>query len=1286
MEDELTPRLGLGRVLIDHQALDRGDLRLEAGDVVVITRQLGKDWFYGHLNGQPSSEGLFPAVCVEIIQGSVVPPAPLVLTRTPAPSNAGVPEMGEGEVGVSGHDDVDADDFSDGLSDSDSRPGSVALPSGAMTGALQRHGSVRQRRSGMNGLRLSGVATAAAAGAREDTAPSGSAGAVGSSAQSSSRMLQQRQPRERSTRTLGLWSIAARSSSLAPAQLPALWLALQQDESSASGGAAAATSSGTVVEEAVLSISVPFAERKLTLGWGSGGGPGGSSSSSSLGLGCGSGELHSFYAIDVSTVAVPASSTSSSSDASGPRASVSAGIGGGRVARVEKRFSELRALHAQLRALAPHLFADDAGAAVGGEDDEDDDVVDEDDDGSAVSKEHRQAEAASRRLMGPRRLVDVSLQAPALLQAKRTSATMEARRHAAQAFLRAACSQPALAPLVLAFLIGPMPGSRLDAAVQALTGGGAADAVGIGGGPASAAPAPSPRGGRPSLFGAASTAAGSGRRLVPSVSLSATRDPSLPFPLGPGVMPAASAAGSAPAGALPAASGSNAAPANGRRSTRMPLGVGASFAALAAASGAGSSGGLGAVPEHSSVSLPYPPPGGDGSDPGSGAAAGAGGGDANGSSAAAAAAAASAAAEAEAALAIELPPVHEPRFTHSSAVSSSSSSSTSLPARLRLAPGASVPFSLDSLDAFDQLMEAGAATIDAAPLPAEPDAAAIAAGGSMGVSFAAGGDPLPGQPPLHTGAGGVTGGSTALAVDQEGTEAETPLLAAALTPPSSWSGTAAEWWAHRYPALKPADEPSSAGAAAAPLPDAAAAAAAAASLPPALRYPRTGQQVTVSWTALAWDGGSNSGVVLEAVPQATFHIGDRRDTAARRADRLPPGLHAALRRVPLGGTVTVVLGPDAAFGQKGIPERTPPIPQAAHVVYACLTLHVIAGPPRPMPASVFGPDAGGSGAGEGSAGKARLGLVVAAEGGGKGSVDDAMLAMAATLFAGAGAGGGGSRSVLNGPGMGGGGGGRGGGGGGGAAGAGGGGRVVLAPPGAAPVPAAPAGGHGGGSGYGGSAAGMRAVQRPDGGLLMPSPEEAEAALRAYLASVGQPVPPPAAGSGKGKSSSGSSTAAAGGGFLGRFFTRTSASAGAGSTAAAGAGPAAAGGSAAATGGVSPVAGPGGSSASASSTGAGAAAAAPLSPSSNSTGGGSVGDATSPDGSSGAAGSGAGGAGVFSRLFSHKKSSHGGFGAGGTSLTAAAASAVAPPPPPPSAPGRTGQTAASPTPPPAPPRA
>ncbi|RYY37176.1 hypothetical protein EON62_01300, partial [archaeon] len=143
-------------------------------------------------------------------------------------------------------------------------------------------------------------------------------------------------------------------------------------------------------------------------------------------------------------------------------------------------------------------------------------------------------------------------------------------------------------------------------------------------------------------------------------------------------------------------------------------------------------------------------------------------------------------------------------------------------------------------------------------------------------------------------------------------------------------------------------------------------------------YAKEGQLVRCTYTQLLWDGATTLATVLARVREAAFYVGDLRD------DRVPHGLHKAVQRVPRGTPVTVVLSPDAAYGVAG---RAPTIPAGAHLVYL-LTLTNIEGEARDMTyfAQVSPHERKPT----------RLGAVAAAEP--RSAMDDAMLAMAASML------------------------------------------------------------------------------------------------------------------------------------------------------------------------------------------------------------------------------------------------------------------------------------------------
>jgi hypothetical protein len=85
--------------------------------------------------------------------------------------------------------------------------------------------------------------------------------------------------------------------------------------------------------------------------------------------------------------------------------------------------------------------------------------------------------------------------------------------------------------------------------------------------------------------------------------------------------------------------------------------------------------------------------------------------------------------------------------------------------------------------------------------------------------------------------------------------------------------------------------------------------------------PRDGQVVRMRFASFVWDGVGSSVHRYRNVDLCELTLGDCRD------DRLPLGLHAALRELPCpydGAPVTAVVGPRLAYGDEGAGSAVPP--------------------------------------------------------------------------------------------------------------------------------------------------------------------------------------------------------------------------------------------------------------------------------------------------------------------------------------------------------------------------
>lgn len=114
--------------------------------------------------------------------------------------------------------------------------------------------------------------------------------------------------------------------------------------------------------------------------------------------------------------------------------------------------------------------------------------------------------------------------------------------------------------------------------------------------------------------------------------------------------------------------------------------------------------------------------------------------------------------------------------------------------------------------------------------------------------------------------------------------------------------------------------------------------------------PKPGQRVRVSYVAMVWDGATTTATEYAKVSSHEFTLGDRRTKVLHALPaaiaphsypdllcRLHPtsatqplGLHRALLKLQEGQSATIVLDPEAAYGEEGF---KPHVPELAHVVY-----------------------------------------------------------------------------------------------------------------------------------------------------------------------------------------------------------------------------------------------------------------------------------------------------------------------------------------------------------------
>ena len=229
---------------------------------------------------------------------------------------------------------------------------------------------------------------------------------------------------------------------------------------------------------------------------------------------------------------------------------------------------------------------------------------------------------------------------------------------------------------------------------------------------------------------------------------------------------------------------------------------------------------------------------------------------------------------------------------------------------------------------------------------------------------------------------------------------------------------------------------------------------------PAVSAPEPGMGVHASWMAYVWDGAQDSARAFEVCSSANFTLGDYAGTATVA----PPGLHLALARVPVGSAATVVVAPRLAYGAAG---RGADVPAGSHLVYI-LRLEAAVGSAsdvRSLQVGVLEALARGA---------VEDGLVVVGGGGGEGAgaaVSDELLRQGAALLL--------SPAASPPP--------------------------LLPPPPPPPVRT-------------GSGTGLHAQRLEGGGFAMPSADEAEKKLRAFLAThsggggvaaPSAPVPSPA---------------------------------------------------------------------------------------------------------------------------------------------------------------------------------
>lgn len=96
---------------------------------------------------------------------------------------------------------------------------------------------------------------------------------------------------------------------------------------------------------------------------------------------------------------------------------------------------------------------------------------------------------------------------------------------------------------------------------------------------------------------------------------------------------------------------------------------------------------------------------------------------------------------------------------------------------------------------------------------------------------------------------------------------------------------------------------------------------------------RCGQTVTAHWTLNIWDGAIDTAIETEKITSAVFTIGDY-----RHKDKLPIGLHKALESscmsidmIGKNQLYTIVLSPSLGYGEEG--KEVPFIPKNVHLVY-----------------------------------------------------------------------------------------------------------------------------------------------------------------------------------------------------------------------------------------------------------------------------------------------------------------------------------------------------------------
>ena len=261
--------------------------------------------------------------------------------------------------------------------------------------------------------------------------------------------------------------------------------------------------------------------------------------------------------------------------------------------------------------------------------------------------------------------------------------------------------------------------------------------------------------------------------------------------------------------------------------------------------------------------------------------------------------------------------------------------------------------------------------------------------------------------------------------------------------------------------------------------------------------PRDGQRVRLSLASFIWDGSSSAVRCHILAPRCELTLGDCRD------ERLPLGLHAALRALPcpMAGPATAIVAPRLAYGDAGCP---PAVPAGANLVLV-LCVRSVEGVPRPMAAFSRAPPAPGLAMGSAVADASddsRLRLVLESPG----AAASPLPPVASTASA-SGRAGGAAAAFL-----------------------------PTLGDGSAVVPLAAAAL---GSSSGGGVALPPGTIISSSGHLMPSPDAAEKALRAYLASIGQdaplPPPPPPSGGARSARKSAAAGGSSGGGILQMLF-------------------------------------------------------------------------------------------------------------------------------------------------------